>query len=182
VSRSHWDNCAHPCGIHGKSYRLLHYFYTPFPVFPSSAVCFAIKHRGLGSTLHPTKNKHKYSILNRLLYVTYYISHIHIKISELKEWIRNSEPGRPLARYCYVTSCNTFNRSGNRKNFHFFMLSILILEPTQPPIQRVLLRCLVVKRPGRESDHSTSTSDEIKKVWIYTSTVPYACLAYCLVN
>jgi hypothetical protein len=29
-----------------------------------------------------------------------------------------------------------------------------------------------VKRPGREVDHSTPTSAEVKKIWIYTST-PY---------
>jgi hypothetical protein len=31
-----------------------------------------------------------------------------------------------------------------------------------------------VKRQGREADHSPSTSAEIKKTWIYTSTPPYA--------
>jgi hypothetical protein len=31
-----------------------------------------------------------------------------------------------------------------------------------------------VKRPGREADHSPTTSAEVKKMWIYTSTPPYA--------
>jgi hypothetical protein len=34
-----------------------------------------------------------------------------------------------------------------------------------------------VKRPGREADHSPSTSAEVKKMWIYTSTPPYAFMA-----
>jgi hypothetical protein len=34
-----------------------------------------------------------------------------------------------------------------------------------------------VKRPGREVDHSPPTSAEVKKMWIYTSTSPYAFMA-----
>jgi hypothetical protein len=34
-----------------------------------------------------------------------------------------------------------------------------------------------VKRPGREADHSSPTSAEVKKMWIYTSTPPYAFMA-----
>jgi hypothetical protein len=34
-----------------------------------------------------------------------------------------------------------------------------------------------LKRPGREADHSPSTSAEVKKMWIYTSTPPYAFMA-----
>jgi hypothetical protein len=34
-----------------------------------------------------------------------------------------------------------------------------------------------VKRPGREADHSPPTSAEVKKMWIYTSTPPYAFMA-----
>jgi hypothetical protein len=33
-----------------------------------------------------------------------------------------------------------------------------------------------VKRPGREVDHS-STNAEVKKMWIITSTLPYAFMA-----
>jgi hypothetical protein len=33
------------------------------------------------------------------------------------------------------------------------------------------------KRSGREADHSPPTSAEVKKIWIYTSTPPYALLA-----
>jgi hypothetical protein len=34
-----------------------------------------------------------------------------------------------------------------------------------------------VNRPGREADHSPPTSAEVKEMWIYTSTPPYAFMA-----
>jgi hypothetical protein len=34
-----------------------------------------------------------------------------------------------------------------------------------------------LKRRGREADHSTPASAEDKKMWIYTSTPPYAFMA-----
>jgi hypothetical protein len=34
-----------------------------------------------------------------------------------------------------------------------------------------------VKRPGGEADHSSPTSAEVNKTWIYTSTPPYAFMA-----
>jgi hypothetical protein len=34
-----------------------------------------------------------------------------------------------------------------------------------------------VKRQGREADHSPPTIVEVKKIWIYTSTPPYAFMA-----
>jgi hypothetical protein len=34
-----------------------------------------------------------------------------------------------------------------------------------------------VQRPGREADHSPPASAEVKKMWIYTSTLPYAFMA-----
>jgi hypothetical protein len=34
-----------------------------------------------------------------------------------------------------------------------------------------------VKRPERESDHSSATSAEVKKIWIYSATPPYAFMA-----
>jgi hypothetical protein len=39
-----------------------------------------------------------------------------------------------------------------------------------------------VKRPGREADHSPPTTAEVKKMWIYTSTPPYAFMAKCLIS
>ncbi|PNF40681.1 hypothetical protein B7P43_G02857 [Cryptotermes secundus] len=34
-----------------------------------------------------------------------------------------------------------------------------------------------VKRPGREADHLTPASAQIKKMWTYTSTLPHAFMA-----
>jgi hypothetical protein len=34
-----------------------------------------------------------------------------------------------------------------------------------------------IKRQGREVDHSLATSVEVKKMWIYSSTPPYAFMA-----
>jgi hypothetical protein len=39
-----------------------------------------------------------------------------------------------------------------------------------------------VKRPLREADHSPTTNAEVKKMWIYTSTPPYAFMVYCLIS
>jgi hypothetical protein len=41
---------------------------------------------------------------------------------------------------------------------------------------------LGVKRPGREADHSSPASEEVKKMWIYTSIPPYVFMAYCLIS
>jgi hypothetical protein len=41
---------------------------------------------------------------------------------------------------------------------------------------------LVVKRQGREADHSSPTSDEVKKTWIYTSTPQYIFVPQCVVS
>jgi hypothetical protein len=47
--------------------------------------------------------------------------------------------------------------------------------PIQPHIQRVPgALSPVVKRQEREADHAPPTSAEDKKMWIYTSTPPYA--------
>jgi hypothetical protein len=41
---------------------------------------------------------------------------------------------------------------------------------------------LEVKRPGREADHSPPASTEVKEMWMYTSILPYAFMAYCLTS
>jgi hypothetical protein len=81
--------------------------------------------------------------------------------SRYRDWLR---AGRPRGR---STS------PGRVKYFLFFTPSRPVLGPTQPRIQ-----CVPgVKRPGREADHSPPTSAEVKKMWIYTSTPPYAFMA-----
>jgi hypothetical protein len=39
-----------------------------------------------------------------------------------------------------------------------------------------------VKRQGREAGHTPPISAEVKKIWIYTPTLPYASMAYGLIN
>jgi hypothetical protein len=63
------------------------------------------------------------------------------------------------------------------------MLSRPDLESIQPPTQ-YLPRALSlgVKRSGHEADHSPPGSANVKKMWIYKSTPPYAFMAQCLIN
>jgi hypothetical protein len=62
---------------------------------------------------------------------------------------------------------------GRVENFLFSTSSRPALVPTQPPLEWVP----GVKQPGHEADHSPPASAEAKKMWIYTSTPPYAFLA-----
>jgi hypothetical protein len=39
-----------------------------------------------------------------------------------------------------------------------------------------------VKRPEREADHSSRTSTEVKKTWIYTFTPLSVLMALCLIS
>jgi hypothetical protein len=72
---------------------------------------------------------------------------------------------------------------GRVKNVLFSKSSRPALGSTQPPIQYVPGALSPgVKRPGRESDHSPPASAEIKKMWIYTSTPPYAFMAQYLIR
>jgi hypothetical protein len=60
----------------------------------------------------------------------------------------------------------------------FSISSRQALGPTQPPIQWVPgVLSPGVKRQGREAHHSPPASAEVKKMWIYTSTPPYAFMA-----
>jgi hypothetical protein len=64
---------------------------------------------------------------------------------------------------------------GRVKNFLFSKSSRPALRSTQPPIQWVPGALSPgVKRPGREIDQSPPTSAEVNKMWLCTSTPPYA--------
>jgi hypothetical protein len=64
---------------------------------------------------------------------------------------------------------------GGVKNFLYSTSSKTALGSTQPPTQWVPgAPSPGVKQPGREADHSPPASAEVKKMWIYTSTPPYA--------
>jgi hypothetical protein len=53
-----------------------------------------------------------------------------------------------------------------------------VLRPTQPPIQWLMGTLSPgVRWPWCECDHSPPTSAEVKKTWIYTSTIAYAFVA-----
>jgi hypothetical protein len=57
--------------------------------------------------------------------------------------------------------------------FLFTTVSRPALGPTQPPIQWVReTLSLGLKRPGRETDHLSPSSADVKSVWSYTSTPP----------
>jgi hypothetical protein len=67
---------------------------------------------------------------------------------------------------------------GRVENFLFSTSSRPVLEPTRPPIQWVPGALSPgVKRAGREADHSPPASAEVKRMWIYKSTLPYAFMA-----
>jgi hypothetical protein len=86
--------------------------------------------------------------------------------SRYSDWLR---AGRPRGRS---------SSPGRVKNFLFSTLSRPVLGFTRPPIQWVSGALLKgIKRPGRECDHSPPTSAEVKKMWIYISTPPYAFMA-----
>jgi hypothetical protein len=73
------------------------------------------------------------------------------------DWLRS---GRPRGRS---------SGPGRVKNFLFSASSRPALGLTQT--------FAGVKRPRREADHSPPSSAEVKKMWIYTSTSPYAFMA-----
>jgi hypothetical protein len=86
-------------------------------------------------------------------------------LSRCSDWLR---AGRPRVRS---------SSSGKVKNILFSTTS------TQTFIQWVP-RALSpeVKRPGREADHATPISAEVKKIWLYISTPTYAFKAQCLIK
>jgi hypothetical protein len=68
-------------------------------------------------------------------------------------------------------------------NFLYTSVSRTALEPIQPPIQCVLgTVSMGVKRSGREADHSSPSSAEVKDALSYTSTSQYVFVAWCLVK
>jgi hypothetical protein len=52
-------------------------------VFLPSPLCYQMIRRGSHLTSFPTNNKHIYPVVNRLLYIVYFISYIHIKILQV---------------------------------------------------------------------------------------------------
>jgi hypothetical protein len=75
------------------------------------------------------------------------------------------------------------SRQGQSRNFSFFAAaSKPVLGPTQAPIQWVPgALSSGVKRPDREADHSTASSNEIRNASNYTS-IPTYVVAWYLVK
>jgi hypothetical protein len=64
---------------------------------------------------------------------------------------------------------------GRGKIYRFSTSSKPAPGPTQPPIQWVGVGALLPgeKQTGHEADHSSPTTAEVKKMWIYISTPLY---------
>jgi len=72
---------------------------------------------------------------------------------------------------------------GRGRNLLFVTMSRLILRPTQPPIQWVLLAISSgLKQPSHEADCSPPSGAEIHHAWRYTSTPPYVFMVWCLIK
>jgi hypothetical protein len=67
--------------------------------------------------------------------------------------------------------------TGRVKNSLFYTSSRPVMGPIQPPIHWVPGTLSPGVKPGHEADHSPSTRAEVKKMWIYICTSPYAFMA-----
>jgi hypothetical protein len=66
---------------------------------------------------------------------------------------------------------------------HSSVAKVIILMPTQPPIQWVPgALSLGVKQLGHEAYHLSPSSAKVKNVWSYTPTPHYVFMAWCLVK
>jgi hypothetical protein len=88
-----------------------------------------------------------------------------LQLSRYSDWLRAVRPRGRSSSPC------------RGKNFHFSASFKRTLGPTQPTIHWVTGPSPGVKRKGREADHASPTSAEVKKTWIHTSTPPYAFMA-----
>jgi hypothetical protein len=99
------------------------------------------------------------NVLTNFFYTTLFMT---ITSTQYSDWLR---AGRPRGRG---------SSPGRGKNFLFSTLSRPALGSTQLPIHWVPgALSSGVKRPGREADHSSPASAEVKKMWIYISTSLY---------
>jgi hypothetical protein len=84
---------------------------------------------------------------------------------------------------CLISHLFIFKPIEGVKNFLSFKSSRMALGSTQHPIQWVPGALSPgVKRSGREADHLPPDRTEVRKIWIYTSTTPYAFMAWCLIS
>jgi len=92
-----------------------------------------------------------------------------------------------LRHLVLVTSVSE-NTHKNKLSFHPMKtqckLQVSIhLGHTQPPIQRAQVSLTPeIKRPGREANHSSPSSAEVRNAWIFASTPQYVFMAWCLIK
>jgi hypothetical protein len=112
------------------------------------------------------------TVKSTFTYVDYYVCGRgqHGQCGRYSNWIQDGQPR---------------DRSLSPSRGKIFLLTTLsrpVLWPTQPHIQWApWALSLGIKRPGREAEHSPPPSAEVKKMWTYTSTPPYASMAWCLI-
>jgi hypothetical protein len=118
---------------------------------------------------HLTSLRYGVPISITIVYLLLRINYHTILGSRDSDWLR---AGRPRGR----------NSSPGRVKYFLFTLSRPALGSTQPPIQWVPGDLFpVIKRPGREADHSPPAGAEVKKMWIYTSTPQYVLMEYLII-
>jgi hypothetical protein len=87
------------------------------------------------------------------------------------------EPGQRSRHRDWLRAGRPRGQSASFDGGKNFTLSLTgpALGPNQPPIHWVPRTISQgVKRLGREADHSPPTIAEVKKMWIYIPTPPYA--------
>jgi hypothetical protein len=91
--------------------------------------------------------------------------------------VNTSEPRKCIGNSYWLRDGRQRGRSSTPdrvKDFHFFISSRPDLRPTQTPILQVYgVLSQGLKRPGLEADHSPPTSDEVKEVLVYKSTLTF---------
>jgi hypothetical protein len=122
----------------------------------------------LGTFITSRFSKQEMDIPSREVMVSPQVAEIGSSTSQNRVLCGLLRTGRPRSRN---------SSRGRVKNFLFSTSSRPALGSAQPPIQWVMGALVPgVKRQGREADHSPSSA-EVKKMWIYTSTPPYAFMA-----
>jgi hypothetical protein len=96
-------------------------------------------------------------------------------------WSRDIAVG--IATGCWLGGRLGRSSSPGRGNFSPLEAAKTGSGATQPPIQWVMEALLLgIKRLRRETEHLSSTSVEVKNMWIYIPTPPYVFIALCLIS
>jgi hypothetical protein len=73
----------------------------------------------------------------------------------------------------------------SRQGQEFSLLQVVQTSPGAHPASYPMIPGALspgVERPGHKADHSPPASAEVKKMWLYTSTPPYAFMVWCLIK